>query len=306
MDYSVQNVPEYDFSFPVEPADIRGMEGDQFERFTGQQPMFTASPGSLAPENFQPFDPGSQRFADSFQPFQTQSPAETARLMEYSQGLRRPQEVQPGVLDQLTSGIGDRLRGLESSYGEFRKEYPMLERLLTTGAASLPAILQARRARREGRGAESELRAMAQPIREQAEALRQQALGGGLTPQQARQQEARRASLRQSASQRGGTTGTQQAMIENTLSRERAGLAQTNLENAMRQLNLANTLTEAAIRARLTSDRNVNQSLQNIYTNLIRTASGTNTTGQTQPPSQPEQLLQNERLIPQPTTAGGR
>jgi hypothetical protein len=95
-------------------------------------------------------------------------------------------------------------------------------------------------------------------------------------------------------------------MIENTLSRERAGLAQTNLENAMRQLNLANTLTEAAIRARLASDRNVNQSLQNIYTNLIRTASGTNTTGQTQPPSQPEQLLQNERLVPQPTTAGGR
>ena len=59
--------------------------------------------------------------------------------MEYSQGLRRPQEVQPGVLDQLTSGIGDRLRGLETSYREFRQEYPMLERLLTTGAASLPA-----------------------------------------------------------------------------------------------------------------------------------------------------------------------
>jgi hypothetical protein len=235
-----------------------------------------------------------------------QSPAETYRLAEYAQGLRTPQEVQPGVFDQFTSGVGDRLRGLETGYREFRQEYPMLERLLTTGAASLPAILAARRARREGRGAESELRAMAQPIREQAEALRQQALSGGLTPQQARQQEARRASLRQSAAGRGATTGTQEAMIENTLTRERAGLAQTNLENAMRQLNLANTLTEAAIRARLTSDRNVNQSLQNIYTNLIRTASGTNTTGQTQPPSQPEQLLQNERLIPQPTTAGGR
>jgi hypothetical protein len=25
MDYSVQNVPEYDFSFPVQPADIQGM-----------------------------------------------------------------------------------------------------------------------------------------------------------------------------------------------------------------------------------------------------------------------------------------
>jgi hypothetical protein len=66
----------------------------------------------------------------------------------------------------------------------------MLERLLTTGAASLPAILQARRARREAGGAAEELRRLGQPLREQGEALRQQALSGGLTPQQARQQEA--------------------------------------------------------------------------------------------------------------------
>ncbi|MEK9812963.1 MAG: hypothetical protein VW440_07990, partial [Bordetella sp.] len=192
-----------------------------------------------------------------YQAVGAQSPAETARLMEYAQGLRTPQEVQPGILDRLTSGVGERLRGLETGTQQFRQEYPMLSRLLATGLGSLPAAYFAGQARREGRGAERELRAMAAPIREQAEALRQQALSGGLTPQQARQQEARRASLRQSASQRGGTTGTQQAMIENTLARERAGLAQTNLENAMRQLNLANTLTEAAIRARLASDRNV-------------------------------------------------
>jgi hypothetical protein len=68
-----------------------------------------------------------------------QSPAETYRLAEYAQGLRTPQEVQPGVFDQFTSGVGDRLRGLETGYREFRQEYPMLERLLTTGAASLPA-----------------------------------------------------------------------------------------------------------------------------------------------------------------------
>lgn len=241
-----------------------------------------------------------------YQAVGAQSPAETARLMEYAQGLRTPQEVQPGILDRLTSGVGERLRGLETGTQQFRQEYPMLSRLLATGLGSLPAAYFAGQARREGRGAERELRAMAAPIREQAEALRQQALSGGLTPQQARQQEARRASLRQSASQRGGTTGTQQAMIENTLARERAGLAQTNLENAMRQLNLANTLTEAAIRARLASDRNVNQSLQNIYTNLIRTTTGQNASVQAQPPSQPEQLLQNERLIPQPTTVGGR
>jgi hypothetical protein len=55
------------FAPSVQPADIQGMAPEQFERFTSQQPMFTGE-GSLAPTNFQPFDPGSQRFADSFQP----------------------------------------------------------------------------------------------------------------------------------------------------------------------------------------------------------------------------------------------
>jgi hypothetical protein len=323
-DYNFEVDDQYDIGFgpgrftpEVQPADIQGMAPEQFERFTGQQPMFTASPGGLAPENFQPFDPGSQRFADSFQPGNVplqqefvgagQIPMVTADAVErYNMGRGQlpaaPVAAAPTPQQQPVS---------PQQQQSFKEQYPMLSQVLrsnlfATGLASLPAALFAGRARREGRGAERELREMAAPIREQAEALRQQALSGGLTPQQARQQEARRASLRQSASQRGGTTGTQQAMIENTLSRERAGLAQTNLENAMRQLNLANTLTEAAIRARLASDRNVNQSLQNIYTNLIRTASGTNTTGQTQPPSQPEQLLQNEPLVPRPTTAGGK
>jgi hypothetical protein len=65
-----------EFAPPVQPADIQGMAPEQFERFTSQQPMFTGE-GSLAPPNFQPFDSGQQRFADSFQPLQTQSPAET-------------------------------------------------------------------------------------------------------------------------------------------------------------------------------------------------------------------------------------
>jgi hypothetical protein len=299
--------PEFDIGFgpgqfapPTQPADIQGMESDQFERFTGQQPMFTGA-GSLAPQDFQPFQYAPANMADSFQPGQVSefySPAATGMPPA---AVQRPDISTRGGV--TPPGADQQQQQQQQS---FRREYPMLSRLLTTGLVSLPAAYFAGRARREGRGAERELRAMAAPIREQAEALRQQALSGGLTPQQARQQEARRASLRQSASQRGGTTGTQQAMIENTLARERAGLAQTNLENAMRQLNLANTLTEAAIRARLASDRNVNQSLQNIYTNLIRTASGTNTTGQTQPPSQPEQLLQNEPLVPRPTTAGGK
>jgi hypothetical protein len=198
------------------------------------------------------------------------------------------------------AGMGDRLRGLETGYREFRQEYPMLERLLTTGAASLPAILQARRARRETGSAAEELRRLGQPLREQGEALRQQALSGGLTPQQARQQEARRASLRQSASQRGSTTGTQQAMIENTLARERSGLAQTNLENALRQLNLANAYDEAAIKAKLQADRETGDILASIMGDLVRNTAGQRTQpqGGGQQPTQP--LLPQQGITQRP------
>jgi hypothetical protein len=229
--------------------------------------------------------------------------------MEYSQGLRRPQEVQPGVLDQLTSGIGDRLRGLESGYGEFRQEYPMLERLLSTGAASLPAILQARRSRRETGSAAEELRRLGQPLREQGEALRQQALTGGLTPQQARQQEARRAQLRQSAAGRGATTGTQEAMIENSLARERAGLAEVNLNNAIKQLNLANAYDEAAIRAKLQSDAAAGDLLARIMGNLVRSTSGQQIEGQgnqtQQGNTQTQPVLTDQPVTPRPG-AGAR
>jgi hypothetical protein len=226
----------------------------------------------------------------------TEFPAETLRLQEYAQSLRTPQEVQPSVLDRLRGG----LQSAETGYREFRQEYPMLERLLTTGAASLPAILQARRTRRETGSAAEELRRLGQPLREQGEALRQQALSGGLTPQQARQQEARRASLRQSASQRGGTTGTQQAMIENTLARERSGLAQTNLENALRQLNLANAYDEAAIKAKLQADRETGDMLASIIGDLVRNTVGQQTEGQQQGGGQqPTQPLFSQQGITQ-------
>jgi hypothetical protein len=273
-----------EFAPPVQPADIQGMAPEQFERFTSQQPMFTGE-GSLAPPNFQPFDSGQQRFADSFQPLQTQSPAETLRLQEYAQGLRTPQEVQPSILDRLKGG----LQSAETGYQDFTQNYPMLSRLLTTGAASLPAVLAARSSRREGRAAADELRALGAPLREQAEALRQQALTGGLTPQQARQEEARRASMRQAASTRGATSGTQQAMIENTLARERAGLSETNLNNAIRQLNLANAYDEAAIRAKLQSDTQTSQILASIMGDLARATAGQPRGGQqTQQQIQPQ------------------
>jgi len=169
----------------------------------------------------------------------------------------------------------------------------------------LPALLSARRASREGEQAAEQLRALGAPLRQQGEALRQQALSGGLTPQQARQQEASRARLRQGAATRGATTGTQQAMIENTLSRERAGMAETNLNNALKQLNLANAYDEAAIRAKLLSDRQVAESLSNVYANLARSVGGTARQQQAPAPIQraSEPIFPDEPVTRRPDTA---
>lgn len=227
-----------------------------------------------------------------------QTPAETYRLAEYAQGLRTPQEVQPNILDRLTSGVGEGLQTAERRYQQFTQSYPMLSRLLTTGAASLPSLLAARSARREGRAAADELRALGAPLRQEAENLRQQALTGGLTPQQARQEEARRASMRQAASTRGATTGTQQAMIENTLARERAGLAETNLNNAIKQLNLANAYDEAAIRAKLQSDVQTANVLANILGNLAQATAGTSIPNQGQQNNQNRQTSQLTSSMP--------
>jgi hypothetical protein len=240
---------------------------------------------SRFPENFSPeYTPGGKFVGMTRLP--TEFPAETLRLQEYAQSLRTPQEVQPSVLDRLRGG----LQSAETGYQEFTQNYPMLSRLLTTGVSSLPAVLAARSSRREGRAAADELRALGRPLREQAEALRQQALTGGLTPQQARQEEARRASMRQAASTRGATSGTQQAMIENTLARERAGLSETNLNNAIKQLNLANAYDEAAIRARLQSDTQTANVLANILGNLAQATAGTSIPNQGQQNRQTSQL----------------
>ena len=93
----------------------------------------------------------------------------------------------------------------------------------------------------------------------------------------------------QQAAGRGAPTGTQQAMIEGQLSRERAGLAEVNLNNAIKQLNLANAYDEAAIKAMLISDRQVAESLANIFNNLSRRQSGQGTQQQQQPPAPVQQ-----------------
>ena len=242
--------------------DVRGMEAPQFETFTGYQPMDIGfGPGQFTPE-YGPADVAGMA-PEQFQRFEAPQPSPFARLAAGAE------------------------QGIEGVRG-FAREYPNVAKLLSTGAQSLPALLQAARARREGGRAAEELRALGRPLREEAENLRQQALAGGLTPQQAREQEAARARLRQQAATRGATTGTQQAMIESQLQRARSEMGQVNLQNALRQLNLANAYEEEAIRRKIQADQEINDTLGQIFANIGRQSGGT------APTRQPQARLQEQ------------
>jgi hypothetical protein len=111
-------------------------------------------------------------------------PGQFQPAMPQTQGLELSpiRDVRGMEPDQFQRFTADRQASLSPDQQQsFKEQYPMLSQVLrsnlfATGLASLPAALFAGQARREGRGAERELREMAAPIREQAEALRQQAL----------------------------------------------------------------------------------------------------------------------------------
>ncbi len=192
------------------------------------------------------------------------------------------QEPQPGFLQTAAQAVED----TAAQARELARQYPTVAKMLGTGATTLPALINAIRQKRQAERSADELRALGAPLRAQGEALRQQALAGQLTPQQAAAQEASRARLRQASASRGATTGTQQAMIEGQLGRSRAQLSETNLNNAIKQLNLANAYDEAAIRAKLAADRDVADTLGRIYTYIGQQYGGTSQQNQT-PPAPP-------------------
>jgi len=233
---------------------------------------FRVAPGSYEAQSFFPYDVSGQAFTpqDQFVPQGVPQPAPVAVPQDFYSitGRGFPQAAMPAETPITPP------QPTTAQQQSFTQQYPMLSRILTASLPSLPALYYAQRARREAGSAANELRRLGQPLREQGEALRRQALTGGLTPSQARQQEARKAQLLQSASNRQATTGTQEAMIENTLGRERAGLAEVNLNNAIKQLNLANAYDEAAIRAKLQSDAATANILANILGNITQSVAG--------------------------------
>lgn len=215
--------------------------------------------------DFQPYQPMDIGFGpDRFTP---EYGAADIRGMAPEQ-FERFEAPQPSPFQRFAEGAEGGLQDIREKAAELSRQYPNISNLISSGVSSLPQLLAAARARREGRRAAEELRQLGAPLRQEAENLRQQAISGGLTPEQARQQEASRARLRQQAATRGATTGTQQAMIESQLQRTRSELGQANLQNALRQLNLANAYDEAAIKAALASDREVDDLLASVFESI--------------------------------------
>jgi len=202
-------------------------------------------------------------------------------------------------------GIAQRAENVLENVQNILSKYPRLTGALGTGLQGAIGMASARRQREAAQRQAEQLRALGTPLRESGEALRQQALSGTLTPQQARQQEVARARARQAAGQRGVTTGTQAAMIENQLSRARAEMSQTNLENALRQINMGNKYDEAALLAAIQADAEYARDIEDLTSRLggqaMRIAG---VQQESRPPAQPaaqritpQQQMANRNLI---------
>jgi hypothetical protein len=254
-------------------------EQGSFENFYRQNLRGTVTPSEAGPQFAPPpFAGDAESQFGGFYGGRAPSPEEFARVQA---GLQ-PQPEEPGLAQRIEQSIG--------GAAELARKYPRLAQLAGYSTQGLVGALMANRARSQGRQEAARLSELGRPLREQAEALRTQALAGQLTPQQASAQEAARARARQAAAGRGTTTGTQATMIENQLARSRAELSQTNLNNALRQLNLANAYDEAAIRASMAADREADELLANVFESIARQAQGGMAqTGRSQRPQAPAQ-----------------
>ena len=283
--------------------------GSEFDPYMGQ--AVTSASGGITPEAEAYYtqsaarqEPGQTDFGPQDRFFGQDFQAQPAMDIGFGPGRfgpeYTPRDVSGMAPDQfqrqmVEAGAGQGLaETIESKLGgisDIAAKYPRLAQAAGYSAQGLVGMLQAARARKQGRDEAARLSALGAPLRAQGESLRQQALSGTLTPQQAAQQEAARARLRQTASGRGAVTGTQAGMIESQLGRQRSELAQINLNNALKQLNLANAYDEAAIKASMVADREADDLLAAIAGNIgsqLASASPVQRAPRAQRPATPE------------------
>lgn len=253
--------------------------GSEFDPYAGQ--TVTSASGGISPEAEAYYTGQTGAFFDRDMQTAAEQGAQGQMDIGFGPGRFAPQYtprdvsgMAPDQFQRQMEGVGagpGLAETLESKLGgvsDLAAKYPRLAQAAGYSAQGLVGMLQAARARKQGRDEAARLSALGAPLRAQGESLRQQALSGTLTPQQAAQQEGQRARLRQSAAGRGAVTGTQAGMIETQLGRQRSELSQVNLNNALKQLNLANAYDEAAIKASMAADREADDLLAAIAGNI--------------------------------------
>jgi hypothetical protein len=257
--------------------DVRGMPQEQFERFTGEQPMFTGE-GSLAPQNFQPIQYGEANMTGSFEPrMSSYDMPDVAQEYEMAaQQAAEPSAVGGRQVEPVDENIFDRAeRGLQRVRSTLDR-YPTLTRVGGAGANLVAQALLARRANRAREAEAGRLRERAQPFRAAEQEAMSRARGDGLTPQQARQMEIDMATARSGLSAANRATGSAASgILSGQMNRARSTARQENLETALQLAGIADRYERQAIQEELARDQELAQLFASVIGKEIEAASRT-------------------------------
>jgi hypothetical protein len=272
--------------------------GSEFDPYAGQ--AVTSARGGISPEAEAYYSGQTGAFFDRDMQTAAEQGAQGQMDIGFGPGRFGPQYtprdvsgMAPDQFQRQMEGVGAGPGLAETIESKFKgvealaQKYPRLAQAAGYSAQGLVGMLNAARMRKQSREEAARLQALGAPLRAQGQNLLQQATTSGLTPQQAAQQEASRAKLRQSAAGRGAVTGTQAGMIENQLGRQRSEMGQINYNNALKILNLANAYDEGAIKAAMAGDREADDLLFAIAGNIGSSLAGSEPV--TRPPRAPRQ-----------------
>lgn len=149
----------------------------------------------------------------------------------------------------------ERLRKLSESLSGFTQKYPTVSRIGASALGSLPALLQARRAKEQSGRLAEQIRATAAPARQASEEAMARARGGGLTPEEQRRLQIEQARARQGiAAGRGSAASGILAGQEQRLRSQARG---RSFDEAITLANFADERLADALRAELAGDKEV-------------------------------------------------
>lgn len=162
---------------------------------------------------------------------------------------------EPAGAPSFLESAEERLRKLSESISGFTQKYPTVSRIGASALGSLPALLQARRAKEQSGRLAEQIRAGAAPARQASEEAMARARGGGLTPEEQRRLQIEQARARQGiAAGRGSAASGILAGQEQRLRSQARG---RSFDEAITLANFADERLAEALRQELAGDKEV-------------------------------------------------